>query len=44
VARLLHDLALADAGGRFGTAKPDGGRGLGRHFRPDELEVIPEPA
>lgn len=36
--------ALYEGCGRFGMAKPDGGPGLGRHFRPDELEVTPEPA
>jgi hypothetical protein len=31
-------------GGRANVPRPVGGLGLGRHFRPDELEVNPEPA
>ena len=34
---------LYKGGGRLGVAKPDGGLVLGRFFRPDELEPIPEP-
>jgi hypothetical protein len=36
--------ALYRGGGRSNVPKPEGGLGLGRYFRPDELEVIPEPA
>src|SRR3954453_9174513 len=36
--------ALYKGGGRAGVPKPDGGLGLGGHFRPYELEVIPEPS
>lgn len=36
--------ALYNGGGRVGVAKPVGGLGLGRYFRPDELELIVEPA
>jgi len=35
--------ALYKGGGRSDVPRPYGGLGLGRHFRPDELEVIPEP-
>ena len=35
--------ALYKGGGRPGVPRPAGGPGFGRYFRPDELEVIPEP-
>ena len=35
--------ALFKGGGSYVGPCPDGGLGIGRSFRPDELEPIPEP-
>ena len=35
--------ALFKGGGSYVGPRPDGGLGIGRYFRPDELEPIPEP-
>ena len=34
---------LYKGGGRSDVPRPLGGLGIGRYFRPDELEPIPEP-
>ena len=35
--------ALYKGGGGYVGPRPPGGLGIGRYFRPDELEPIPEP-
>jgi hypothetical protein len=39
-----HSVFILFKGGRAAVFPPPGGLGLGRYYRPDELEPIPEPA
>jgi len=36
--------ALFKGGGSYAGPRPDGGLGIGRYFRPDELEAIDPPS
>jgi hypothetical protein len=38
-----HSVFALYNGGGCDMSPPPGGLGIGRHFRPDELEPIPEP-